>query len=59
MKKTYQKPEITVTSVVPQTLIAVSGDKIQLGGSYSGGKIGAKDRGDYEPEDNTSFGDLW
>ena len=58
MKKTYQKPEITVTSVVPQTLIAAS-DKIQVGDSYKGGSIGAKDRGDYEPEDNTSFGDLW
>ena len=60
MKKIYQKPETLVIEVMTQAMIAAS-EKLPTGGNYSGGAIGAKNRGDeYTPEEETtSFGDLW
>ena len=60
MKKIYQKPEMAITYVKVEAMLTGSPTKnVTVGNSYSGGTIGAKDRGDYEPEDNASFGDLW
>jgi hypothetical protein len=59
MKKIYQKPETLVFEVKTQAMLTMS-DKINVGGNYQGGTIGAKDRGEYIPEEDTnSYGDLW
>lgn len=58
MKKTYIAPVVEIKTIAVQTLIATS--KLNVGGPITSKTYGdAKDRGDYEPEDNTTFGDLW
>ena len=58
MKKIYQKPEMLVVTVQPQGMIAAS--KLQVGGTITQRTIGdAKDRGDYEPTEEQTYGNLW
>ncbi|MBQ9363553.1 MAG: hypothetical protein IJT97_09085 [Bacteroidaceae bacterium] len=60
MKKIYQKPETVVVYVKAEAMLSSSPTQsVNVGSPYSGGGIGAKDRGDYEPEEEPTFGDLW
>ena len=64
MKKIYQKPEVIVTKVLNTEIICLS-DPTKGFNQKSAPTTGAtsgnltKDRGDYEMEDEVSFGDLW
>ena len=61
MKKVYIAPSVEVNEISATQLICESLDvkAKAINGSEAGFQKAAKDRGDYEPEDNTSFGDLW
>ena len=64
MKKIYQKPEVIVTKVLNTEIICLSDPETgfkQSGAPTTTATKGnlTKDRGDYEMEDNTTFGDLW
>ena len=57
MKKTYIAPRVEVNVINAVQMICES---LQNKGKYTGSQtLLGKDRGDYEPEDNASFGDLW
>ena len=55
MKKTYQKPTITVVSVMTQNMLAAS-TELTIGESYRGGDIQSKGRGNSADDD---FDGLW
>ena len=57
MKKTYQKPEIFIEKITLNRtfLLEMSGDTK----ADSSVTPLTKDRGDYEVEEEPSFGDLW
>ncbi|MBQ9363114.1 MAG: hypothetical protein IJT97_06805 [Bacteroidaceae bacterium] len=58
MKKIYQKPEMLVVAVQPQGMIAAS--QMGVGTPITTKTYGdAKDRGDYEPVEEPTYGDLW
>lgn len=58
--KTYIKPEIFIEKVEFETLLqSVSGPNVSTTKASSGRDVEGKDRGDYQVEDNSSFGDLW
>ena len=61
MKKTYIAPRVEVNVINAVQVICGSplGVKGTANGTESGFQKATKDRGDYEPEDNASFGDLW
>lgn len=51
---------MAITYVKVEAMLTGSPTKnVTVGNSYSGGTIGAKDRGDYEPAEDGNFGDLW
>ena len=60
MKKIYQKPEMTVTKVLNTEIICMSDFKPNSAPktNATSGNL-SKGRGDYEPADEQSFGDLW
>ena len=62
MKKIYVTPALHVEHIGVEMPIAVSPTTMSKDASKKitdSGNILTKDRGDYEMEDNTSFGDLW
>ena len=58
MKKTYIAPAIQVVKVSAEQVVCAS-ETLQTQGNYNSQVKLGKDRGDYEPEDDISFGDLW
>ena len=61
MKKTYQAPRVEVNEINATQMICESfGMKGEVSGSEAGFEKASRDRGDYEPADETdNFGDLW
>ena len=62
MKKVYIAPSVEVNDISAELMICASELGVKstpIDGTEVGFQKAAKDRGDYEPEDNTSFGDLW
>ena len=59
--KTYIKPAIFIEKVEFETLLqSVSGPNVTSATKASSERaVEGKDRGDYQVEDNSSFGDLW
>ena len=62
MKKIYITPALHVEHIAVEMPIASSSKTITKDATKSitnSNAILTKDRGDYEPEDNATFGDLW
>jgi hypothetical protein len=60
MKKTYIAPRAQVIVIGAVQMICESlGVKGSINGSEEGFQKAVKDRGEYEPVDEGSFGDLW
>lgn len=66
MKKAYMKPltEVVDTLSIKAYLVSASGNGLNMssGGGTSTGSVtkgDSKYRGDYEPEEEPNFGDLW
>ncbi|MBQ9641431.1 MAG: hypothetical protein IJV06_07710 [Bacteroidaceae bacterium] len=62
MKKTYITPALHVEHIQVELPIAVSQTTMSKNSSNkieNSGDILTKDRGDYMPEDNATYGDLW
>ena len=62
MKKVYIAPRVEVNEISAELMIceSVDGFNSAMGTTGVSGSAGlSKDRGDYEPEDDASFGDLW
>lgn len=62
MKKTYITPALHVEHIQAELPIAVSQTTMSKNSSNkieNSGDILTKDRGDYMPEDNATYGDLW
>lgn len=62
MKKEYIAPCVEVNEISATQLICESPFEVKnnsINGSEAGFQKAAKNRGDYEPEDDATFGDLW
>ena len=62
MKKIYVTPALHVEHIGVEMPIAASPTTMSKNATKKitdSGEILTKDRGDYEMEDNTTFGDLW
>ncbi|MBQ9641751.1 MAG: hypothetical protein IJV06_09380 [Bacteroidaceae bacterium] len=59
MKKTYQKPEIFVEKILVESMIAQSPLGTSSTAAQQSAGMDSKYRGDYEPENEPTFGDLW
>ena len=62
MKKTYITPALHVEHIQVELPIAVSQTTMSKNSSNkieNSADILTKDRGDYMPEDNATYGDLW
>ncbi len=59
MKKIYQKPELFIEKItLSKTFLnPLSLDPNQK--AQKNGEVLSKDRGGYEPEEESNFGDLW
>ncbi|MBQ9641502.1 MAG: hypothetical protein IJV06_08070 [Bacteroidaceae bacterium] len=58
MKKNYIAPAVEIQEIALENVIATS---VEVDNTPMTGRTvaGTKDRGDYVPEDNTNFGNLW
>lgn len=59
MKKTYQKPEIFIEKIELNHTILNNLSLNATTKAVKDGEVLTKDRGDYEPENEPTFGDLW
>ena len=60
MKKSYIAPRAQVIVIGATQTMLTGSQSIPTGGKYNGSStIESKGRGEYEPVDEGSFGDLW
>ncbi|MBQ9640139.1 MAG: hypothetical protein IJV06_01035 [Bacteroidaceae bacterium] len=59
MKKVYIAPRVEVNEISAELMICESQKLYSTDTSNPNFVNQGKDRGDYEPEDDASFGDLW